>query len=94
MLFFFEAGFFGLAVATIALAELVGRTQALTLWAAVTTISLLANPLVQRRLARHPPTDPADAKYRQLLAESWRHFNRLLLAGLVLAIGYWLLAAS
>jgi hypothetical protein len=89
MLFFFEVGFFVLAVATVALVEFVGRGPALVLWVLVAAISLLASPLVQRRLARNPPVDAADIKWRQLLADSWRHLNRLLLIGLVVVAGWW-----
>jgi hypothetical protein len=89
MLFFFEAGFFLLAVATVAIVEFAGRGTALALWLAVTGISLLASPLVRGRLAHKPPADAADTKWRQLLADSWRHLNRLLLIGTVAVAGWW-----
>jgi hypothetical protein len=89
MLFFFEAGFFVLAVTTVALVELVGRGTALALWLTVTAVSLLASPLVQRRLARNPAADAAETKWRQLLADSWRHLNRLLLIGSIAVAGWW-----
>jgi hypothetical protein len=89
MLFFFEAGFFLLAVATVAIVEFAGRGTALALWLAVTGISLLASPLVGRQLARNPAADAAGTKWRQLLADSWRHLNRLLLIGTVAVAGWW-----
>ena len=89
MLFFFEAGFFLLAVATLAVVEFVGRGTALTLWLTVTTVSLLASPLVRHRLARTPSTDAVDTRWRQLLADSWRHLNKLLLIGSIAVAGWW-----
>ena len=89
MLFFFEAGFFVLAIATVALVEFVGRGTALALWLTVTAISLLASPLVRRQLARNPAADAADTKWRQLLAANWRHLNKLLLIGAVAVAGWW-----
>ena len=89
MLFFFEAGFFVLAIITVAIAEVWGRGQALVLWAAVTTISLLAGPFLRERLARTPPADRTEAQWRSALAESWRHLNKLLLLGLLGLVGWW-----
>ena len=88
-MFFFEAGFFVLAVATVALVEFVGRGTALTLWLTLTTVSLLASPVVRRRLARTPPADAADTRWRQLLADSWHHLNKLLLIGSIAVAGWW-----
>ena len=89
MLFFFEAGFFVLAIAAIALAELWGRAQALAIWAAITLISLGAAPLVGARLARQPAVDRTEAHWRRTLADSWRHLNKLLLLGLAALGGWW-----
>lgn len=88
-MFFFEVGFFGLAVTTVALVEFVGPGAALALWLTVTASSLIASPLVRRRLSRNPPADAADTKWRQLLADSWRHLNKLLLIGSIAVVGWW-----
>ena len=89
MLFFFEAGFFVLAITALALVEFVGRGAALALWLTVTATSLLASPLIRHRLTRNPPADAAAVKWRQLLADSWRHLNKLLLIGSIAVAGWW-----
>ena len=88
MLFFFEAAFFILAIVALALAEFSGRGQALGLWVTVTLASFLAGPALRTRLARTPPVDATEARWRQTLAASWRHLNVLLLLGLA-ALGAW-----
>jgi hypothetical protein len=91
MLFFFEAGFFALAIGAIAVAEFWGKQQALILWLAATALSLLAGSPVQRLLARGPPADRREAQWRRALADSWRHLNKLLLLGtFALAAWWWL----
>jgi hypothetical protein len=89
VLFFFEAGFFALALAALALAEFWGRGQALVLWAVLTVLSLLGGPLVRARLARTPPADRAEAQWRRALIDSWRHFDKLLLVGLAILAAWW-----
>jgi hypothetical protein len=89
VLFFFEAGFFVLAILTIVLAEAWDRGLALALWSSITLLSLLASPLVRSRLERTPPADRAEARWRSAVADSWRHLNKLLLIGLVLLAAWW-----
>ena len=89
MLFFFEAGFFALALAALALAEFWGRGQALVLWAVLTVLSLLGGPFLRARLARQPPADRTEAQWRRALADSWRHFDKLLLLGLAVLLAWW-----
>jgi hypothetical protein len=79
VLFFFEAGFFVLAILTIVLAEAWDRGLALALWSSITLLSLLATP----------PADRAEARWRSAVADSWRHLNKLLLIGLVLLAAWW-----
>jgi hypothetical protein len=87
-LFFFEGGFFLLAILGLALAEFWGRGQALGFWLLVTALSLLGRSLALARLGRTAPAERADLRWRRAVADSWRHFNVLLLLGLV-AIGAW-----
>ena len=89
MLFFFEVGFFALAIAAIALAELWGRAQALAVWAGITVLSLGAAAVAAGRLARRPPADRIEAQWRRTVADSWRHLNKLLLVGLAALGGWW-----
>jgi hypothetical protein len=89
VLFFFEAGFFALAIVAVAVAELWGKQQALLLWLAATALSLLAGPFIQVRLARSPPADRTEAQWRRALADSWRHLNKLLLLGMLALAGWW-----
>ncbi len=89
MLFFFEIGFFTLAIVAIALAELWGRGQALALWSTVTAASLAASPIVRARLARRPAADRAEEQWRRTVADSWRHLNKLLILGLLPLVGWW-----
>jgi hypothetical protein len=91
MLFFFEAAFFVLAIAALALGEFWGRSQALILWAALTVTAVIARPLARRRLSRAPPADRAEAQWRRALVDSWWHLNKLLLLGLAaLTVWWWL----
>ena len=92
MLFFFEAAFFVLAITAIALGEWLGRGQALGVWAAVTVLSVVANPLVRARAWRGPAVDRREEQWRRTVGDSWRHFNMLLLFGLVALGGWWWLA--
>lgn len=94
VLFFFEAGFFILAIAALALAELWGRGQALGLWAALTALSLLAGPILRARLQGAGPTDAAEARWRGALEDSWWHLNKLLVLGLVALAGWWWLGRA
>jgi hypothetical protein len=89
MLFFFEVGFFALAILAIALAEVWGRAQALALWAGITLFSLASAPLVTRRLARRAAVDRIEAQWRRTVGDSWRHLNKLLLLGLAALAGWW-----
>src|SRR5947208_15444157 len=89
LLFFFEAGFFLLAVVALALAEIWSRSLALWLWAAVTAISFAVCPLVNARLARTPAGDRTEVRWRQTVADSWQHLNKLLLIGLAALAGWW-----
>jgi hypothetical protein len=91
MLFFFEIAFFLLAVAAIVVVEVWGPGRALSLWAAITLMSLVAAPIVKGRLSRTAAQDRVDAQWRRTLVDSWRHFNKLLVLGLLpLAIWWWL----
>ena len=89
VLFFFEAGFFVLAVAAIALGEVGGRGPALVVWAAITAASLAGRPLAQRRLARRPAADRVEDHWRRALGDSWRHLNVLLILGLLVLGAWW-----
>jgi hypothetical protein len=89
VLFFFEVGFFVLALGAVALAELWGRGPTLALWALVTALSWLARPLVQRWLGRRPAADQTEARWRRELVINWRRFNMLLLGGLVGLTLWW-----
>jgi hypothetical protein len=88
VLFFFEAGFFVLAVGTLVVAEAWGRGLALGLWSCAMASSLVCSALVSVRSGRRPPLDPAEQRWRETLAASWRHFNLLLGLGL-LGLGLW-----
>jgi hypothetical protein len=91
VLFFFEIGFFALALGALALAEWWGRGPTLALWAVLTALAWLARPLVQAWLARRPAADQTEARWRSALAVNWRRFNVLLLLGLVgLTLWWWL----
>lgn len=89
MLFFFEAGFFILALLTLVLAERWGRLQALVLWSAITLLSFSASLFIRARLASRPPADETEIRWSRTLADSWRHFNKLLLLGLTALAGWW-----
>jgi hypothetical protein len=89
VLFFFEAGFFALAILTVALAEVWGRLPALQLWMVVTAASFAANPIARARLGRTPPADRSEQQWRRALADSWRHLNLLLLVGLLALVAWW-----
>jgi hypothetical protein len=89
MLFFFEAGFFVLAVAALIIAESWGRAQTVLLWLVLTVVSLAARPLARAYLARQPATDRREMQWRGAVTDSWRHFNLLLLLGLLGLGGWW-----
>ncbi len=88
-MFFFEIGFFALAIAAIALAEWWGRGQVLALWGTIFVVSLVVSPAVRMRVARRPAADRTEEQWRRALADSWRHLNRLLLVGLLALAGWW-----
>jgi hypothetical protein len=92
VLFFFEVGFFVLALAALALAEWWGRGPALALWAVVTVGSWIARPLVRRRLERQPAADGTETRWRQAVAVNWGRFNLLLLLGLSSLTAWWWLS--
>lgn len=89
MLFFFEAGFFALAIVALVLAEVWGRGPALALWGAITAASLVANPVVRARRWREPPADATEERWRRMVRDNWRHLNLLLLVGLAALGGWW-----
>jgi hypothetical protein len=89
VLFFFEVGFFVLALGALALAEWWGRGPALALWVVVTAGSWLASPLARRRRERQPAADRTETRWRQAVATNWRRFNLLLLLGLAGLTAWW-----
>lgn len=89
VLFFFEAGFFVLAIVALVLAEVWGRWPTLVLWGALTAASLAANPIVWARRWRGPPADASEERWRRLVRDNWRHLNLLLLLGLAALGGWW-----
>jgi hypothetical protein len=89
MLFFFEIGFFLLAILAVALGELRGRGPALALWGTISVLSLALRPIVLDRLGRVPAADRGEAQWRGALADSWRHLNVLLLLGLAALSTWW-----
>jgi hypothetical protein len=91
MLFFFEAAFFLLAISGLVISEVWGRGQALVFWLAVSLASVAAAQVVAVRFVRRPSEDAAEARWRQTVVASWRHFNLLLGLGLV-ALGLWWLS--
>ena len=92
VLFFFEAGFFVLAITAIVIGEAAGRELALGLWAGVTALSLAWRPVFLRRLESEPPADRREAQWRRAVSDSWRHLNKLLVIGLAPLAAWWWLA--
>jgi hypothetical protein len=88
VLFFFEVGFFVLALVAVVLAEAWGREPTILLWLVLTAVSLATLPLFQLRLKRRPAQDRRDALWRGAVVDSWRHFNRLMLLALA-GLGAW-----
>ena|SRR5581483_292297 len=93
MVFFFELFFFFLALGIIAIAELVDARLALGLALVILAISSFARDRYARAVAavgvsgQPVPLDRAtreEIAFRDELLRSWRHFNLLILLGLIL----------
>ncbi len=94
MLFFFEAGFFVLAILALVVAEVWGPGAALLLWVVVTVGSLLSGGVTRSRASRRQPVDRLDEQWWRALGEGWRHLDRLLLLGLLALGGWWLVGRA
>ncbi len=94
MLFLFELSLLVLLILTIALAEFVGRGQALGTWLGFTLLSVAGEftmrrrwaALVQQRLPQGPELE--EARWARTLLYTWRRTNLLLLIG-ALFFGLW-----